>query len=143
MEHIVKKHIRIKAPAARVWEALTDPEQTRQYFFHARVLSDWEKGSTITFKGRMFWIIPFKMTGRILDIKPEKLLKYTLKNRDSASASTVTDTLIFADGWTTLEITDDVGPEEGAEKRYHRSQKGWDKVLKGLKELKELVEEGA
>ena len=80
------------------------------------------------------------MSGKIIDIKPEKLLKYTLNNRGSGSASTVTDTLTFNDGWTTLEITDDVGTEEGAEKRYARSQKGWEKVLKGLKEL---IEDGA
>jgi hypothetical protein len=38
---------------------------------------------------------------------------------------------------TILSITDDVGQGEGAEKRYSRSLKGWDKVLKGLKELVE------
>jgi uncharacterized protein YndB with AHSA1/START domain len=122
MNLIVKKHIRIKAPAARVWEALSDPEQTRRYFFHARVLSDWKKDSTITFKGRMFWIIPFKMSGKIIDIKPEKLLKYTLSNRGSGSASTVTDTLSFNDGWTTLEITDDMARKKAPKKgtRVHK-----------------------
>lgn len=29
---------------------------------------------------------------------------------------------------------------EGAEERFEKSNKGWDKVLKGLKGLKELVE---
>lgn len=136
MEHIVKKHVRIHAPTDHVWDALTDPEKTKKYFFNARVISSWKVGSSITFKGRMFWIIPFKMSGKIEDIEPKKILKYTLNNKDG-STSTVTDKLSFTDGWTTVEITDDVGTAEGAEKRFHRSQKGWDKVLKGLKELVE------
>jgi hypothetical protein len=36
-----------------------------------------------------------------------------------------------------LSITDDIGKAEGAEERYKKSDKGWDTVLKGLKELLE------
>jgi uncharacterized protein YndB with AHSA1/START domain len=139
MENIVKKHIDINATPAQVWDALTDPEKTKKFFFNARVLSDWKKESAITFKGRMFWVIPFKMTGKILEIKKEELLKYTLKNGGDKgnNFSTVTDELTFANGITTLTITDDVGSGEGVEKRYERSVKGWDKILTGLKELVE------
>ena len=38
-------------------------------------------------------------------------------------------------GVTTLHISDDVGLGEGSEERYERSEKGWDKVLNGLKKL--------
>lgn len=128
----------MKADPAQVWDALTNPEKTKEYFFNAEVLSDWKEGSKITFKGHMFWIIPFEMTGKILSIKAQKMLKYTLSNSDdSKSFSTVTDTLTYADGVTTLSVTDDVGDGEGAEERYHKSVKGWHKVLKGLKELVE------
>jgi len=135
-EFIVKKHIAIKAPADVVWDALTNPEKTKKYFFHCRVISTWKAGSPITFKGRLYWIIPIKMKGEIKKIEPGKLLQYTLSNK-GGSASTVTDELKFAGGVTTVHITDDVGQGEGAEKRYHRSVKGWDKILKGLKELVE------
>ena len=82
------------------------------------------------------------MKGEIVKAEPGKILKYTLKNgkASEASTSTVTDELAYADGKTTLAITDDVGSGEGAEKRYHRSVKGWNKVLKGLKELVEKDE---
>jgi uncharacterized protein YndB with AHSA1/START domain len=135
-DYIVKKTITINAPAQIVWDALTDPEKTKAYFFNCRVLSDWKAGSPIVFKGRMFWIIPIEMKGTIKKITPGKLLQYTLSNKGK-STSTVTDELTETDGKTTLHITDDVGRGEGAEKRYHKSVKGWDKILKGLKDLVE------
>ncbi len=137
--YVVKKSIAINAPIEQVWDALTDPEKTKEYFFKCRVFSNWKVGSPITFKGKMFWIIPIEMKGKITKIEPGKLLQYTLSNDsdDSKTTSTVTDELSFKDGITTVEITDDVGQGEGAEKRYKRSVKGWDKILNGLKEFVE------
>lgn len=82
------------------------------------------------------------MNGKIVKIEPKKTLQYTLKNdgdkkSEASNFSTVTDELSYKNGKTTLSITDDVGKAEGAEKRYEKSMKGWDKVLKGLKELVE------
>lgn len=132
-KYVVHKEVRIKAEPSRVWQALTDPEQTKKYFFHCKVLSKWNVGDSINFKGKMFFIIPIEMEGKIEDIEPGRLLKYTLHNSKSNSQSTVTDTLNYQDGETLLTINDDVGDGEGAEKRYERSQKGWEKVLSGLK----------
>ncbi len=139
MPHIVKQTIAINAQPDKVWQALTDPDITRKYFFNARVLSNWTPGSPITFKGRLFWLIPFTMTGKILEIEPGRRLKYELHNGkgERQSTSTVTDTLELRDGKTVVNITDDVGQGEGAQKRYHRSVKGWKKILKGLKETVE------
>lgn len=136
---IVKKSIAIKAPVEKVWDALTNPEKTKEYFFNCRVYSDWKESSAIVFKGKMFWIIPIEMKGTITQIEPGKLLRYTLNNKSDGSktTSTITDELTYADGITTLNITDDVGQGEGAEKRYKRSVKGWDKILNGLKEFVE------
>lgn len=140
-QFVVNKTIRIKAEPAEVWDALTNPEKTKKYFFHCEVFSGWKVGDTITFKGKMFFIIDIEMKGEILEIEPGRLLKYTLKNgkEDDASASysTVTDVLNYENGETVLSITDDVGDGEGAEKRLEKSEEGWDKVLSGLKELVE------
>lgn len=137
----VKKTIRIKAAPIEVWDALTNPKKTKEYFFHCEVHSGWKPGDTITFKGKMFFIIDITLTGKILEIEPGKLLKYTLKNGDGNDGqegfSTVTDKLRYEKGETILSITDDVGDGEGAEKRFHKSNEGWDRVLKGLKELVE------
>ncbi|MDO3640988.1 SRPBCC domain-containing protein [Mucilaginibacter sp. L3T2-6] len=137
--HVVKKEIAINAQPSAVWDALTDPEKTKKYFFNCKVVSSWKEGTPITFKGKMFWFIPVEMKGRILKIEPEKVLQYNLKNTHdgSATVSTVTDMLTYKDGVTTLSITDDVGDGPGAEKRFEKSEKGWDKVLHGLKDLVE------
>jgi uncharacterized protein YndB with AHSA1/START domain len=140
MAFIVKKSIIIKASPDEVWDALTNPEKTKKYFFHAKVFSDWKEGSSITFKGRIFLIKKFEMTGEILAIETNKLLKYKLRNgsdKDPSGFSIVTDTLTFNNGETTVSITDDVGQSEGAEKRFKRSEKGWDKILIGLKKTVE------
>ena len=137
MIYIVKKHIHMKATPEKVWKTLTNPEKTKKYFFGCRVFSDWKEGSTITFKGKIFFFWPIEMKGEILKIQPNRLLKYTLQNGKETSSSTVTDVLSYAAGKTTLSISDDVGQGEGAEKRWKRSEKGWNKVLKGLKKVVE------
>jgi uncharacterized protein YndB with AHSA1/START domain len=141
MEYIVKRSVAIKASPAEVWDALTNPEKTKEYFFNCEVFSDWKQGSAITFKGKIFLVKKIEMTGKILQIEPQKLLQYNIKNTGSEddSISTVTDRLSFENGETILSVSDDVGQGEGAEDRYEKSEKGWEKVLKGLKEL---VEEG-
>lgn len=125
------------AKPAEVWEALTDPQKTKQYFFNCKVASDWKVGSAITFKGRIFLIKKIELSGTILDIEPQKLLKYTIQNTSDKSNtfSTVTDEIEYENGRTILTITDDVGQGEGAEERYNQSVKGWDKVLSGLQKL--------
>lgn len=137
--YIVKKKIAIKATPSKVWDALTNPEKTKKYFFNCKVFSDWKVGSPITFIGRMFLIKKIELKGKILRVEPYKILKYVIVNEsgDTASVSTVTDKLSYEKGTTILSVIDDVGQGEGAEKRYKRSSKGWEKVLKGLKELVE------
>ena len=135
--YIVQQSIKIKAQPAQVWDALTNPNKTKKFFFHCKVFSDWKQGSSITFKGKIFYLFPIELTGKIEAIEQHKLLKYTLSNGKSTTHSTVTDTLSYDNGITTLSISDDVGQVEGAEKRYKKSVKGWEKILKGLKELVE------
>lgn len=136
-DNIVRKQITLNASPEQVWDALTNPEKTKKYFYGCKVISDWRRDSPIIFEGRMFFFFKIKLEGKILQIQPGKLLQYTLKNRKTSGHSTVTDKLEYANRVTTLTITDDVGLEEGAEKRYKRSVKGWDKILKGLKKLVE------
>ena len=141
MKYIVRKTIDIKAEPAKVWNALTNPELTKKYFFHSKVYSDWKPGSAIVFKGKIFLVKNFEMKGKIEAIEENKLLKYTLQNGsdDNKSSSTVTDVLIYKNGITTVSVSDDVGEGEGAEKRFKRSERGWTKVLQGLKKTVEEI----
>lgn len=135
--YVVHQSIAIKAQPDKVWDALTNPQKTKRYFFNCEISSPWKIGSTITFKGKLFWVFPIELKGKIEDIDKGRLLKYTLSNGKSNKHSTVTDELSYDNGITTLSVSDDVGQGEGAEKRYKKSVKGWEKVLKGLKELVE------
>ncbi len=141
--YLVRKSINIKASPSQVWDALTDPEKTKQYFFHCRVLSDWQPGSAITFKGKMFFFINITLSGKIVEIQPGRLLKYTLQNGkdkgNTANHSTVTIIINQHDDETILSVTDDVSDADGADKRLKRSEKGWDKIMSGLKKLVEAA----
>src|SRR3569832_1587325 len=119
--YIVNKQIVLNAPPEAVWDTLTNPEKTKQYFFGCEVHSDWKEGSLISFKRKILLLINFEIKGKKVYIEPGRLLQYTLKNRKGTSYSTVTDELKYADGKTTLSIKDDVGEGWGAEKLYKRS----------------------
>jgi uncharacterized protein YndB with AHSA1/START domain len=137
--HVVNKSIRIKGTPAQVWDALTNPEKTKEYFFNCEVISDWKPGRAITFKGHVM-SKKIELRGEILAIEPERLLQYTLQNSEDKhpdSTSTVTDRLEYQNGETVVSITDDVGAGDGAEARYAKSVQGWDNVLNGLKTLVE------
>ena len=140
-ELVVRKKITIKADPSKVWEALTKPEITKKYFFACEVFSDWKEGSPIVFKDSKKGKEMVK--GKIIKIEPQILLQYTVLNSESGRAenaanfSLVTDKLSYQNGETTLSITDDIGKAKGAEERYKKSGKGWDIVLRGLKDLLE------
>jgi len=134
-DYVVKKTVQLDAMPDEVWDALTNPEKTKKYFFHCAVYSDWKPGSPIVFKGKIFFIFPIELKGTILEVVPQKLLKYQLVNGKTGTISTVTDMLRVEGKSTILSIMDDVGAGEGASDRYERSMKGWDKILKGLRLL--------
>ena len=48
---IAKATITINAPVERVWDALVNPGIIKQYMFGTEVVSDWEEGSPIVWKG--------------------------------------------------------------------------------------------
>jgi uncharacterized protein YndB with AHSA1/START domain len=41
----------ILAPVEKVWDALTNPEIVKQYFFGTDLITDWKVGSEIVFQG--------------------------------------------------------------------------------------------
>lgn len=139
-EYIVRKKITIKADRMKVWDALTNPDKTKRYFYNCEVRSDWKPGSPIIFEGQMEGK-PLELKGEIIAVEPGTLLKYRLNHHSETAAanvrgySIVTDFLQEGDspGETVLQIVDDIGSEEGFEK----SEKGWDMVLTGLKQLVE------
>jgi len=43
--------VTIKAPLPKVWDAITKPEIVKQYFFGTNLVTDWQVGSPLFFRG--------------------------------------------------------------------------------------------
>ncbi len=140
MENLIAKAgITIKAPASKVWEALTKPELIKQYLFGTETITDWKVGSPIAYKG-VWEGKSYEDKGKILQFEPEKILETTYWSsmgglQDAPeNYNKVTYELSAGDGQTTLTITqDNCKSEEG---RTH-SEKNWTMVLGKIKEILE------
>jgi uncharacterized protein YndB with AHSA1/START domain len=135
---IAKASVSIAAPAAKVWDALVNPEVIKQYMFGTTVASDWKQGSAITWKGE--WQgKPYEDKGKILKIEPRRLLQYThyspLSGPDiPENHHTVTIELAEAGAQTRVTLSQDNNATEEA--RQH-SEQNWKMMLDGLKKLLE------
>ncbi len=144
---VVKNNITINAPAAKVWDALVNPEQTKKYMFGCETISDWKLGSSLLWRGNYEGKEMDFVTGKIIDIKPNTFLKYTVIDPNASyddipeNHLNVSYELSEQDGKTTLTVTQD-GFENAAEgeKRYkdvYNNGDGWNPILT---EIKKLVE---
>ena len=129
----------IDAPPDVVWKALITPESIKKYMFGTTVTSDWKEGSPISWKGE--WEgKTYEDKGVILALQPERRLQYThfspLSGLPDAPDSyhTVSIDLAKESHGTRVTLTQDNNATEQA--RQH-SQKNWEKMLSGLKELLE------
>lgn len=131
--------INIKAPAAKVWNGLTDPELVKQYFFGTNLKSDWKEGSPITFSGE--WDgKSYEDKGTILQITPGEYVKYSYWSSMGGTEdkpenyANVSYRVTEKDGISTLEITQD-GIKDEASKEH--SEQNWQMVFGGLKKILE------
>ncbi len=136
---IAKVTITIEAPASEVWNALTDPEQIKQYFFGSEAVSDWKEGSTLEFKGE--WEgKPYVDKGVILKSEPHKLFQYTYYSPFSGlpdapeNYANISYELLEEEGSTILTVKQENVSDEEVRKR---SEKNWLIVLNNLKDLLE------
>jgi len=138
----------INAPAAKVWDALVNPEQTKKYMFGCETVSDWQVGSPLLWKGLYEGKEMIFVEGKIVELQPNKFLSYTVIDPNSTTIAiipenylTVTYDLIAKDGKTVLTVTQgDYSKVAEGEKRYKESYnngEGWNPILI---EIKKLVE---
>ena len=66
----------VAAPAAAVWEALTNPVLVKQYMFGTDVVSDWQEGSPIVWRGEVKGR-RYEDKGTILKLIPQHTLQYS------------------------------------------------------------------
>lgn len=138
-DFIAKAEAKIDAPASKVWDALVNPAVIKKYMFGAEVVSDWKKGSNITWKGE--WEgKKYEDKGKILEIQPEKRLIYTHYSPLSGEADkpenyhTVTVELKPGANKTAVSLLQDKNTTEKAQKE---SEKNWKMMFS---ELKKVVE---
>jgi len=73
---IARASININAPSEQVWEALVSPDAIQQYMFGTHVVSDWQEGSPIVWKGE--WQgKAYEDKGTILQLKPGHTIRYS------------------------------------------------------------------
>lgn len=143
----VQNSILINADPAKVWDALVNPEQTKQYMFGCETVSDWKIGSPLRWQAIYEGKEMVFVKGIILDLQPNRLLKYTVIDPNATMADipenylNVTYRLEEQNGQTNLTVFQD-GFEDAAdgEKRYADVQnngEGWNPILV---EIKKLVE---
>src|ERR1700735_5835555 len=75
---IISNSIDIHAPASKVWNALTNPGETKKYMFGCEALSDWKEGSPLIWKGNFNGVELIAVKGIIKKIRPNKSLEYTV-----------------------------------------------------------------
>ncbi len=136
---VLTKSLNINAPIAKVWEALTNPELIKIYFFDTECITDWQKGSPIIYKG--IWEgKSYEDKGNVLDIEKEKFI---LCNYWSSFSGTedipenyfeIKYELAIADHGTTLTITQSGFKTEEALKH---SEANWEQVMNGMKKMLE------
>lgn len=127
----------IKATPERIWEALTNPEFTRRYYFASSVNSTWEKGASYSYDDANGTAA---LRGEVLECEPGKklVLSFQLLYDAEAAAEKVSK--------VTWEITPlgDVcrltcmhGDLAFSPKTWALTADGWNVILNGLKTLLE------
>ena len=129
--------ITIHALPERVWKALTDPEEIKQYMMGATVTSNWTLGSDITWKGA--WQgKTFEDKGKIVQLEENKKLRYThyslLSGKEDSPENyhTVTINLEEYEEQTLVSLSQ-TGNE--SKKEQEHAAQNWENMLAGLKKL--------
>jgi uncharacterized protein YndB with AHSA1/START domain len=143
---IVKNTITIHAPATAVWDALTNPAQTRKYMFGCEALSDWKEGSPLIWKGNFNGIEVVAVKGSIVTNRPGQFLAYTTIDPNSTVPDlpenylTVTYELKEEGDATLLTATQgDYSIVADGDNRYKHTIDGggWSPILDAVKALVE------
>lgn len=129
--------IYIRTSPEKLWEAITEPEMTRQFFYANDVESDWKVGSPVRHKGPDGKV---NLDGKVLEVVPQRKLVTTFcavhgvvtaKDRPSR----VTWEIEPRGEVCRLTLTHD--DFDGITETYKQVGSGWNPVLSGLKTLLE------
>lgn len=138
-ELTLKKEFTFNAPVDAVWDALTNPDKIKVYFFGTNAVSDWKEGSPLLFTGE--WEgKQYTDKGTILKFEKNKVFQYNYWSSFSPlpdlpeNYSILTFTLLPKGPTTVLSVEQKGFADETA---FNHSDANWDSVMKGMKEIVE------
>jgi DNA-binding transcriptional ArsR family regulator/uncharacterized protein YndB with AHSA1/START domain len=124
----------IKTTPERLWRAITDPAETRLYYFGTEVQSEWNVGSKLVYLDNA----EVSLDCKILEIDPPRRLVHDFKavyNPEGAAdrPSRVTwEIEKMGDACRLTLVHDDF---DGETATYRDVEHGWSQILSGLKTL--------
>jgi len=131
--------ILIRAPRKDVWEAVTQPDLVRKYFFGTLLTTDWSVGSSITFRGE--WQgKAYEDLGTVCEFDPPRSLSFNYWSSFSGIEDKpelrqlIRYDLADEDGGVRVTIQQS---NVDTQERADHSAKNWQTVLEGLKSLVE------
>jgi uncharacterized protein YndB with AHSA1/START domain len=137
----------IRTTPERLWRAITDPADTRQYYFGTEVKSDWKTGSKLVYLDHG----EVSLDCKIIEIDPAHRLVHSFvalyaPEMAAEKPSRVTWEIEKMGEACRLTLVHD--EFEGETATYHSVEHGWSQILSGLKTLLEtgkplVVEEPA
>ena len=136
---IARASVDIQAPREQVWAALTDPALIAQHMWGAKVDTDWQVGSPITWHGELQGRA-YEDKGEVLVHDEPERLSMThfspLTGEDDAPENyhTLVYTLTGSERGTRVELTQD-GCED--DEQVEQFSANWQDHLNGLKRVVE------
>jgi uncharacterized protein YndB with AHSA1/START domain len=139
MMYTAKVQLTIKASISEVWAGLTQPEWIKKYFFGSQLVTSWQPGTPIFFRGE--WEgTPYEDKGTVLAYEHEKMLRFNY-------FSSWSDLPDLPENYQIIEyhvekqiegtlLTIEQSHIDTPEKRDHSVQ-NWENVMSGLKQLLE------
>ena len=138
-DYVARAEIEIDTSRDKVWAALTDPAQIKEYMFGSQVVTDWKQGSPIVWRGE-YEGKKYEDKGEIVEIEPERRLKVThfspLSGQEDRPENyhTLLYELEERDGRTHVSLSQDNNPSKDA---AEHSQANWERMLADLKQVVE------
>lgn len=137
--HIAEASVIVAAPPERVWAALTEPDQVRQYLMGTLLLTDWKPGSPITWSGE--WEgRPYTDKGEVIEVEEAKRLAYThyspLTGAEDSPENyhTLWWSLEEVSGGTQVVLNQD---NNASEEEADRNRDNWAHVMESMKKVAE------
>jgi uncharacterized protein YndB with AHSA1/START domain/DNA-binding transcriptional ArsR family regulator len=134
-KHVYEVYIR--TTPEKLWQAITDPDFTRRYFYGTAVESSWQPGAPVVHRGEDGSLV---LEGKVLEVdQPRRLVTTFVAVHDPEQAkerpSRVTWEILPLGEVCKLTLTHD--DFDGETATYKSVGPGWNPILSGLKTLLE------